>query len=183
VKTLPFLFSVLAVSSIAFTGVLGNTQDAYAVENGAFCTIEPTEVKLQLSSNEVSDAIPKTITCNGPIEVFDPQWDCQFHDIFFGNGDGLTTNVVTFDELVQNLGNTSEEHCVVTFGIFLEEGRGFVEVRQELWINEPQVAGELLSLDSSALLIGGLTSMTVWMVPAVLGLAGVGVYLVKFRKQ
>jgi len=45
------------------------------------------------------------------------------------------------------------------------------------------VAGELLPLDSTALLIGGLTSMTVWMVPAVVGLAGVGVYLVKFRKQ
>jgi len=45
-----------------------------------------------------------------------------------------------------------------------------------------QVAGELLPLDTSALMIAGLTSMTVWMVPAVVGLAGVGVYLVKFRK-
>jgi len=43
------------------------------------------------------------------------------------------------------------------------------------------VAGELLPLDNSALMIAGLTSMTVWMVPTVLGLAGVGVYLVKFR--
>jgi hypothetical protein len=48
---------------------------------------------------------------------------------------------------------------------------------------QPQVAGELLSLDTSALMIAGLTSMSVWMIPTVLGLAGVGVYLVKFRKQ
>ncbi len=48
---------------------------------------------------------------------------------------------------------------------------------------DQQVAGELLPLDSSALMIAGLTSMSVWMVPAVAGLAGVGVYLVKFRKQ
>jgi len=48
---------------------------------------------------------------------------------------------------------------------------------------EQQVAGELLPLDSSALMIAGLTSMTVWMIPTVLGLAGAGVYLVKFRKQ
>jgi len=48
---------------------------------------------------------------------------------------------------------------------------------------DPQVAGELLPLDSTALLIGGLTSMSVWMIPAIAGLAGVGVYLVKFRKQ
>jgi len=43
------------------------------------------------------------------------------------------------------------------------------------------VAGELLPLDSSALMIAGLTSMSVWMIPAVLGLAGAGVYLVKHR--
>ena len=48
---------------------------------------------------------------------------------------------------------------------------------------EQQVAGELLPLDSSALMIAGLTSSAVWMIPAVVGLAGVGVYLVKFRKQ
>ncbi len=52
--------------------------------------------------------------------------------------------------------------------------------------NDPtcrEVAGELLPLDSTALMIAGLTSMSVWMIPTVLGLAGVGVYLVKFRKH
>ena len=44
------------------------------------------------------------------------------------------------------------------------------------------VAGELLSLDSSALVIGGLGSM-IWMVPAVAGVAGAAVYLVKFRAR
>jgi len=48
---------------------------------------------------------------------------------------------------------------------------------------ETPVAGELLPIDSSALMIAGLTSMSVWMIPTVLGLAGVGVYLAKFRKQ
>ncbi len=45
------------------------------------------------------------------------------------------------------------------------------------------VAGELLPIDSSALMIAGLTSMTVWMVPTILGLAGAGVYLVKYRAR
>ncbi len=44
-----------------------------------------------------------------------------------------------------------------------------------------KVAGELLPIDNTALMIAGLSSITVWMVPAVVGLAGVGVYLVKFR--
>jgi len=43
------------------------------------------------------------------------------------------------------------------------------------------VAGELLSIDSSALVIAGLTSMSLWMIPTVAGIAGAGIYLVKFR--
>ncbi len=42
------------------------------------------------------------------------------------------------------------------------------------------VAGELLSLDNSALLIAGLSSM-VWIAPAAAGLAGAGLFLVKHR--
>ncbi len=50
-------------------------------------------------------------------------------------------------------------------------------------ILETQVAGELLPLNTSALMIAGLTTSAVWMIPAVVGLAGVGVYLVKFRAR
>ena len=50
-------------------------------------------------------------------------------------------------------------------------------------INEDCVAGKLLPLDSTALFLVGIQSMTVWMIPTVLGLTGVGVYLVKFRKH
>jgi len=42
------------------------------------------------------------------------------------------------------------------------------------------VAGELLSINSSALVIGGLGSM-IWMISAVAGVVGAGVILVKFR--
>ncbi len=102
-KTIPFLFSVLAVASIVLTGVLGNTQNAYA-------------------------------------------------------------------------GGCVPDECVPGFVCVPETGECLLVV-------DEQVAGELLPLDSSALMIAGLTSMTVWMVPAIAGLAGVGVYLVKFRKQ
>jgi hypothetical protein len=47
--------------------------------------------------------------------------------------------------------------------------------------DEPKIAGELLPLDSTALLIGGLSSMSVFMIPAVAGIAGAAVYLVKHR--
>ena len=56
------------------------------------------------------------------------------------------------------------------------------EIRGQITCGTP-VAGQLLPLDSTALFLAGIQSMTVWMVPTVLGLAGVGVYLVKFRKH
>jgi len=43
------------------------------------------------------------------------------------------------------------------------------------------VAGELLPINSSALVIAGITSSAVWMMPTVIGLTGIGIYLVKFR--
>ena len=46
---------------------------------------------------------------------------------------------------------------------------------------EIPVAGEFLSINTSALLITGLTSSAVWMIPTIAGLAGAGIYLVKFR--
>jgi len=46
---------------------------------------------------------------------------------------------------------------------------------------EKPVAGELLSLDSSSLVVAGLTSSAVWMIPTVAGIAGAGLYLVKLR--
>ena len=49
--------------------------------------------------------------------------------------------------------------------------------------HDTQVAGQLLPLDSTALMIAGLTSMSVWMIPTIAGLAGAGVYLVKFRAR
>jgi hypothetical protein len=179
-KAIPLLFSLLAVASI---GILGNTSSVYAqIPPVTDCTINPTEVRLQLGSGELSEAIPKEILCDGPIEGISPEGDCQFNSISTQNPAGLGTAVVTFDELVQNLGNTSEEHCVVTFLISGVEG-GLIEVFQDLWINEQQVAGELLPIMSSALVIAGVSTIAVWMIPTVLGLAGAGVYLVKFRKQ
>jgi len=47
--------------------------------------------------------------------------------------------------------------------------------------NQRIVAGELLPIMSSALVIAGVSTIAVWMIPTVLGLAGAGVYLVKYR--
>jgi len=127
IKTIPLLFSLLAVASIVLTGVLGNTQSAYA---GGLCAelCAPNEVCDPTMGECVPDPCFRVLCLQG--FVCDP----------------------TIGECVPENGNGAQ-----------------------------QVAGELLSLDTSALMIAGLTSMSVWMIPAVVGLAGAGVYLVKFR--
>jgi hypothetical protein len=43
------------------------------------------------------------------------------------------------------------------------------------------VAGELLSLDSTALFVSGISSSAIWMVPMLAGIAGAGVYFIRAR--
>jgi len=43
------------------------------------------------------------------------------------------------------------------------------------------VGGELLPIDSTALMLAGLQSSAIWMLPVLAGIAGTGFYLVKFR--
>jgi len=45
----------------------------------------------------------------------------------------------------------------------------------------PVVGGEVLAINNIALLISGVSLSAVWMIPTLAGLAGAGVYLVKFR--
>jgi len=55
-------------------------------------------------------------------------------------------------------------------------GAGYFKIESHVDV----VAGKLLSIDSSALVIEGLSS-AVWMVPSIAGIVGAGIYLVKFR--
>ncbi len=45
------------------------------------------------------------------------------------------------------------------------------------------VGGEFLPIDSTALMLAGLQTSAVWILPAVAGLAGTGYYLIKFRNK
>jgi len=181
IKTIPLLFSFLAVASIISIGVLGNTQNAYA---GVIdCIIEPSSLEIQIPSGEFID-IEKSITCTGDIKIVSFSFhSCTLNSVGTdGNPAVIQGNVATFNERILNGGNTSPEQCFSIWGVQLLDNNGG-GVRQELWINQLKVAGELLPLDSTALFLAGIQSMTVWMIPTVLGLAGVGVYLVKFRKH
>ena len=168
IKTVPLLFSLLAVASIASIGVLGNTQSAYA---GA----------------EISVLVEKETTSGDGIFVFD----------LFSNNQILPVDTCTID-------TSQESSCNLVGGPI----GGFWEIKERTqsgwtevsttcpdiinagvtptvvcrFVNSPPVvAGELLPIMSSALVIAGVSTIAIWMIPTVIGLAGAGVYLVKYR--
>ena len=84
--------------------------------------------------------------------------------------------------------NYYENHLIGGIDSFTKPAANFVDFTPAIAlkiIEETEcgvvVAGELLSVDSSALVIGGLASSAIWMIPMVAGIAGTGIYLVKTR--
>jgi len=174
----------LLAGALALVLVAGMTSPAFAGQPFACTITEGDMLRIQLPAGE-EVTIPKTIDCNDEIDAAGVGLDVgecaalgitlSFSDVVVG------LNGLTLDETFTNdsLGN-DEGHCIQVWEMRAVTGV-VILLEQELWFNEPQVAGQLLPLDSTALFLAGIQSMTVWMVPTVLGLAGAGVYLVKFR--
>ena len=246
-KTIPLLFSLLAVTSIAFTGVLGNTQSAYAggscqdvdcdpgfvclepegqcvPENGNggcfedvdcgmvdACTPEvcDKDTNTCVPGNTMPDCCTADSQCPPDPACFDSFCNtvsnkCEISGQFPGcclsdaecPPDPLCVDSfchpVTFtcelsDQFPGCCTSDAEcndgEACTLDFCDVAVTQTCFTEPDPDPVCQPTQVAGELLPLDNSALMIAGLTSMSAWMIPTVLGLAGAGIYLVKFRKQ
>jgi hypothetical protein len=45
------------------------------------------------------------------------------------------------------------------------------------------VSGKLLSIDSTTLMVAGLSSGAIWMIPTIVGIAGVGFYIIKSKSN
>jgi hypothetical protein len=101
--------------------------------------------------------------------VFSDSYDPVDPDVNFGSSGGST---VSPDGLYSITLKMDIEHD----GAGITSGDSFLT-------GEPVVAGTIIPIDSSALLIGSLGSVSMWMIPAVAGMASAGIYLVKFRKH
>jgi len=176
----------LLAGTLSLVLVAGMTSPVFAGQQFECTILEGDLLSVQLpAGGQVT--IPKNILCNGDIAgpIVIQVGECLALGVTIGISNVVVVpNQLTFDETFIDDGLGGDEgHCIQVWEVTSDITGEVIFVEQELWFNEQQVAGELLPLDSSALMIAGLTSMTVWMVPAVAGLAGVGVYLVKFRKQ
>jgi len=176
------MLSVLAIASIASTAVLGNTQTAYA--GLSECTLSPIEVRLTLDKGESSELIAKILDCDSVrSETRTNPNDCRNKgiNVFFGNFES-NPNQLKLDETIINTdGAPGQTHCDVTFITqFVNEDPEDIQV-QKIWIEttpEPTVVGgELLPIDSTALILAGAQSFS-WMIPVILSGIGIGLFVV-----
>jgi len=176
--------ATLSITIVTLFLAPAGTNLAFAGQPFACTITEGDMLMLQLpAGGQLTE--PKTIECNQDFDQFsvDPN-DC----VNIGVGIGfvpivITPQSITLGETFTDIGLGNDEgHCIQVWEVTTITG--VIDIlEQEIWFNVPPVAGELLPLDSTALFLAGIQSMTVWMIPTVLGLAGAGVYLVKFRKH
>ena len=190
-KTIPFMLAVLAIVSIASTAVLGNTQNAYAgVEFG--CVLDPIAVDVILATGASSQVIHKTIDCSEDIDtVLVDVSACSSSgiDVSFDNiSIDVDTGIWHGDETITNVQDPPEpgltNDCDVTFevdSIFF--GSDDQEQLIEVTTPEAVVGGEFLPIDSTALVLAGLQTSAIWMLPVLAGAAGAGFAAFKLRRK
>ena len=116
-----------------------------------------------------ADGTGQTRITNHPDRDQNPAWSPDGTKItFVSNRDGNR------DVFVMNADGSGQEN-IVNKSQFFDIGPNWQPLPSQ------PVEGDLLPLDTSALVVAGLTSSMIWMVSAIAGFAGAGVYLVKFR--
>ena len=90
-------------------------------------------------------------------------------------------DILSKDELyVPNAFNPSaqnqENQVVKVYGNNVDENISDLD-----FVPEASVGGELLSIDSTALILAGLQSSAIWMIPVLAGAAGAGAFYLKTR--
>jgi hypothetical protein len=168
----------ILAGALSLVLVAGMTSPAFA---GAIqFDMDPVLVEVDLGIGEYTIVEKTFLGEQLVVEPFDAT-DCENKGIGIEAGIVPDTNSALVDETITNENAPIGATCSVFWpvsSIFL----GTAIFEQTIIVTvPPQVAGELLPLDSTALLIGGLSSMSVFMIPAVAGIAGAAVYLVKYR--
>ena len=191
-KAFPVLLSFLAIVSIASIAVLGNTQTAYA---GLIfsCSIEPDMVDAGiLAVGERFVAMKEIICLIEIVEVnIDDKSDCVDKGIEVRIGDfGIEPDELIWsgEEVIDNIAaDIGKTTCTVIFDIDTLEGDQ--KLPQTIMVTtpepEPVVGGEFLPIDSTALVLAGLQTSAIWMLPVLAGVAGsaFGVLYIKSRRN
>jgi len=160
------------------------------------CTLSPTKVTLTLDKGESSTIITKLIDCDSPFDsILQTPFDCasQGIDVIFTNPSFPNPDQFQVDETLTNTGGSpGVTHCEVTFEPLFESSGSPVVLVQQVWIEtsgtvvippKEIVGGEFLPIDSTALVLAGLQTSAIWMLPILVGAAGAGFAAFKLRRK
>jgi len=111
------------------------------------------------------------------VGIFQGCSSAPFFTIEDSNGNSILVPAGTLGPVQVNMLNTLS----VTFTVDPSTFDNIAICMDNLIFDDAPVGGELLSLDTTALMLAGLQSSAVWMIPTLAGLAAAGFYLVKFR--
>ena len=163
-------FAISGMFSFSAYADSGNTQVTDVVLQGGvvFDVLDPDGIKQVvvhshgICQEQVEDV---NLDCSEPQTTF-----AEFSESIFSCWDGTNVTIAVTDCQPDMSTSIWELSASIFEGICIDN------------CDPPRpVAGEILSLDSSALVVAGLAVNAVWMIPAVAGIAAAGIYLVKFR--
>ena len=161
----------LEVTALASTSTAGTHTIVIEFSDIDFVNTVPLRMNVDVTANPDQSA---------GISVWRDNSNAYFAQTSFEYDSGLQTIPIGIDDDTFLI-NTSGDYSLTTVITLINDGAGTGFLTSDMFTLDRILGGELLSLDNSALVIAGLTSMSVWMIPTVLGLAGAGIYLVKFR--
>ncbi len=168
----------------SFSVVLGS-QNVFAGVGG--CSVDPNELDFGTFASDVLVTIPKTVTCSEGVDgIIASPSDCIDKGILvsFENA-GIIGSVWMADEIIgTSAPDGTEVHCAVEFTVFDDFG-GTSIIFQDIWLIPDEfvpVGGELLPLNTTALLLAGAQSFS-WMIPVVLSVLGIGLFVVSRKSE
>ena len=137
-----------------------------------------------------SHKLLKLITCSEPIFDVNPDVsDCGNHriNVSFEN-DAFNVNIWTADEtIVNNNSFPGKTNCTVIFNVdfdgSIDKLTQTIMVTTPGPIVPPVVGGELIPIESTSLILAGLQSSAIWMLPVLVGAAGAGFAAFKLRRK
>jgi len=204
VKTKTLMTSIIALTFLI--GITANYAYAAAIEviEDDITDVDGDFHAWSFVSTDGASVLTATLECGNtadPSTILDPVLFVQSPSMTKADDDGFTPCTSFSSSIVMFNAGEVEDGCWITnsqgfqglgdeigpYTLTLDlAGAGNIVAHGEVdsldfICPETQVAGELLPLDSTALLLAGLQSSTIWMIPVLAGAAGVGAFYIRTR--
>ncbi len=178
-KLIPLLaFSILLLVPVG-------VQNAFA--GGGNCIENPNPAELTLAQGESQTILKQISDCGfpmGDVSILNDV-DCTSKGIDVSlQTNSISNNLWEGDETITNTGgNPGTTTCVLLLTVFaVPAGADTAEQTIMVTTSTSVVGGELLPIDSTALILAGAQSFS-WMIPVTLSVLGIGLFVVSRKSE